>query len=198
MQSYSTAAAGSDHAFAKTTNTEVMRHYKIDGVKAGELYVVVTRKWDRKEPLIVLKFGKDELSAPDAVKEKIEAAAWPLIMKFERDAEQRRRVEAHPVKTLMLMLVDHQDFTFESMIEMLTTASKTNNRRALHLWADASDNTLIKRLGIKESELPTALIFNPAKGGTKGGKRLTDDDVTVEGLLKLTDEYFGTSGKQEL
>jgi len=148
--------------------------------------------------LIVLKFAKAELATPDIVKEKIEAAAWPLIMKFERDAEQRRRVEAHPVKTLMLMLVDHQDFTFQTMIDTLTQAAKTNNQRALHLWADASDDTLIKRLGIKESELPTALIFNPAKGGTRGGKRLTDDDVTVDGLLKLTDAYFGTSGHKEL
>ena len=162
--------------------------------------MAVTRKWDKQEPIVALSFSSVEFSAPDAIKEKIEEAAWPLIMKFERHAEQRRRVEAHPVKTLLLMIVDHQDFNFESLIGMLTQAAKTNNKRALHLWADASDKTLIKRLGVKESDLPTALIFNPAKGGTRGGKRLTDEDVTTDGLLALTDSYFGTdsNGKEEL
>merc|ERR1711924_275586 len=131
------AAAASVHPFAISDSADVAAAY---GVNAQAVLVFGAATG---EPQVQL--AKSDLGSGADINMHFEQALWPLVMEFKRTSTQQRRVQAHPVKTLMIFAVDRSDLAFEEQMEALAQAAKANSRNVLHMWADSRDKMLMSR-----------------------------------------------------
>ena len=133
--------------------------------------------------------GADGASLAQAV----EQAVWPLVAKFTRDPLQRRAVMTHPVKDLLLVVLDKDDFAFDSLYDAITASAEANRGRMLHFWIDSRDKFLLKKLRIAESSVPAVLALNPQKK-VKPRRMSQDAEISAESLIAFVDDYFGSAG----
>ena len=190
---FGNAAATSVHPFAISDSAAVAAAY---GVTAPAVLVFGAATG---EPQVQLATA--DLSNGVDINMKTEEALWPLVMEFKRTQTQQRRVQAHPVKTLMIFAVDRTDLAFEEQLEALGQAAKASSRTILHMWADSRDKMLMSRLRISAEELPAAVVFNPFVGGTGGGVRAVnieeyDPEATAQRLTELEEQFAAKQAEQ--
>jgi len=191
---FGNAAATSVHPFAISSSPDVAKAYSVVA-PAVLVFGAATG-----EPQVQL--ASADLASGVDINMKVEEALWPLVMEFKRTQTQQRRVQAHPVKTLMIFMVDRTDLAFEEQLEALTAAAKSNSRNVLHMWADSRDHMLMSRLHVKPEELPAAVVFNPLKGGTGKGVRAIgideyDPEAVTKKLLELEQSFVEKIKAQE-
>ena len=185
-KAFGDAAAASEHAFASCPDAAAAAAHGATAAQPVVVFGAATGEASIALEPTAIASGVDLNVA-------VEEAMWPLVMQFQRSKTQQKRVQMHPVKNMLILVLDKEDLGFDEALDQLRVAAQANSKSVLHLWADSRDQMMMGRLRVSKEELPAAVLFNPFKGGTKTGKRLTApelEEVTSEALLALEAEFL--------
>ena len=193
------AAAGSSHVYVRAAAAEsALRH----GVKQPGLVVIGGGK-----PTVVPFAwpGGGAGSAPaDATAqqlawklgEAVEETIWPLVAKFTRDPAQQRAVQLHPVKDMMLVVLDKDDFSFDLTYEAIREVAAEHKGRMLFFWVDARDEFLLRKLRVVALDVPAVLAFSPMRRAPMD-RMDADAELTAESLREFVGGYFEKHGGEK-
>ena len=188
---FADATAGSDHVFVRATSPESAARHSV----ARPALLVLNQGRELNVPFEWPDAAHGEGAGADgsSLAQAVEQAVWPLVAKFTRDPLQRRAVMTHPVKDLLLVVLDKDDFAFDSLYDAITASAEANRGRMLHFWIDSRDKFLLKKLRIAESSVPAVLALNPQKK-VKPRRMPQEVEISAESLIAFVDDYFGLAG----
>merc|ERR1719424_1413185 len=128
--------------------------------------------------------------------EAVEETIWPLVAKFTRDPAQQRAVQLHPVKDMMLVVLDKDDFSFDLTYEAIREVAAEHKGRMLFFWVDARDEFLLRKLRVVALDVPAVLAFSPMRRAPMD-RMDADAELTAESLREFVGGCFEKHGGEK-